>query len=186
MLLHLFVGASYWLADLNDVLESVCQNMSPLTSSKPRKSASSSGNMKRQPNARNCSSMLDFHRINSRGKDIHRCVQDQIHLRMDHKTRWLEALAIIMVSHEDLQVGLVDIPRVETPRQDTTIQTVAKAAEVMAVVHIPHKDEVRHMVQVTCLGLVQGGVEVVIMELVAQISLMVANMGLLVLAVAQT
>lgn len=90
---------------------------------------------------------------------------------MDHKTTWLEAPAIITASHEDCQADQADILRVLlTPRPDTIIQIAAKVAgeEVTAMVRIhPKEDEVVHMVQVTCQGLLAPGEEVVVVIMVA-------------------
>ncbi|KAA8541843.1 hypothetical protein F0562_022995 [Nyssa sinensis] len=59
----------------------VCQNTNLPMISRPRKSASSSGNMKKQQNVRsyNTNNMLAFHRFSNLDKDMPRYGQDQTH-----------------------------------------------------------------------------------------------------------
>lgn len=157
-------------------------------SSKPRKSASSNGNMKRPLNVKSCSisSMLDFLPISRQDKDTRQCVLDLTHQYMHLKTRWVEALDIIMGSLEDLQLVLVGTRRVEILQEDTITQVVDQGEEVMGVACIQLKDGGLHIVPVASQELVLEVLEVADMDLVVQITLMVVSMGLLVLGVVQT
>lgn len=159
------------------------------TSSRQRKSASSNGNMKRMQNVRNCSTLSSIpasHRFSNLAKHIPKCGLDLTSLSMVLSPQLLQDLATIMVSHAGLLEGLADTHLVGTLVVDTTIQVgVLKVAEVgTAVAHI-HKGGEHHMVLVACLVQVLG-VEVVVMELVAQTILRMVPMVALQQVGAQT
>lgn len=172
------------------VIQKACPNMNHHMSSKQRKSASNSDNTRKMQSGRNCSIhnlTPAFRLFSSLGKHTHKCGPDLTRPCMVLSPQLLQGLATIMGSLVDLQVGLVDMPQMETVG-DTIIQIVVKVVveEVIVVGRIRHKDGPLRMAQVVCLALVPGVVGVMVMELGLQITLKVVHMVVQVLDVALT
>jgi len=150
----------------------VCQSTNLPMSSKPRKSDSSSGNMKKPPNVRNYSTNSntpDFHPFSRQVKDTPKCVQDRTNNPCTVlNLQWPQDPATTTQSPEGPLVGLAVIPKVEIQLQvgDTTMEIVAKEEEDMVVVGLIHRKDVEGHHMVLVVGPEEG---LAVMELVLRI-----------------
>lgn len=146
--------------------------------------------MKKMPKGRNyniLNNMPVFLPFSNLGKHISKCALDQPSQCMVPSHQLPQGQATTMQSLVDLLEVQADIFQAE-PVGDTTTQIVEVKEQVedIALEHMPHKEEVRHMVQVACLVLDHGVQGVAVMELVLQIILEAVHMLVLALVVAQT
>lgn len=150
-----------------------------------RKSASNKDSMKKMPKGKNYSihSRIPAFYLFSSLVHVPKCGQGLISPCMVLSPQL--QVPDIMGGLVDLQLVQVDTLQVEQVGDTTTRVMVAKGEEVMAAVHILHKDEPHHILPLACLVVLHVE-EVVDMELVLQIILKVVHTVVLVLGVAQT